>query len=136
MSACVLWDGPVDADGYGRLHGGTAHRIVYRHTHGDVPAGLDIDHTCHNADPSCAGGVSCVHRRCINPEHLEAVSRRDNTLRGKGFAATNATKTHCPKGHEYTPENTYTYSSPGQTRRCCRECNRLVQQARRERRAS
>jgi len=41
-------------------------------------------------------------------------------LRGKTVAAHNAQKTHCPQGHEFTPENTYRV---GGARRC-RECNR------------
>lgn len=32
-----------------------------------------------------------------------------------------AMRTHCPAGHEYTPENTYTYTSPS-NQRACRTC--------------
>ena len=51
---------------------------------GAIPHGYDIDHVCHNAAAvagRCAGGDSCIHRRCVNPDHLEPVTRRENTLR-------------------------------------------------------
>ena len=42
----------------------------------------------------------------------------------------NARKTHCPQGHEYTPENTYAYEAYG---RRCRTCAAEQYRARRDR---
>lgn len=55
-------------------------------------------------------------------DHLELVTSRENTLRGVSPAAQRARRTHCPAGHEFTPENTYTQPSSGQ--RKCRTCVR------------
>lgn len=74
----------------------------------------------------------CGVRRCVNPEHLEAVTHRENLLRGTGFAAVNAAKTHCPHGHEYTPENTYHNPNPNGGR-ICRTCKRKRDAERRRR---
>ena len=68
---------------------------------------MTIDHLCRN-------------RRCVNPEHLEPVSRGENVLRGDGHSARNARKTHCIRGHEFTVENSY-YAPNGKGKRC-REC--------------
>jgi hypothetical protein len=57
-----------------------------------IPPDFDIDHLCRN-------------RRCVNPEHLEAVTHRENMVRGDTFAARNAAKTHCSKGHPLSGEN-------------------------------
>jgi len=75
---------------------------------------LEIDHLCR---------VRC----CVNPDHLEAVTHRENILRGNTFAAVNAAKTHCPKGHEYTPENTRIHTGG---RRQCIACSRAYDRAR------
>jgi hypothetical protein len=61
---------------------------------------------------------------CVNPEHLEAVTKRENTLRGFGITALNYRKTHCLKGHKFTEENTY-YEKPDLNHRRCKECKRL-----------
>lgn len=106
---CWHWTGGMLPNGYGRFclakaNGGRtvlAHRYSYELAIGPVPPGLDVDHTCHNADAACAGGFNCQHRACVNPSHLEAVTRRTNTLRGRAPTAENAAKTHCPKGHPY-----------------------------------
>lgn len=122
---CWPWIASIDPYGYGafatgRAHGyyGTAHRTAYALLIGPIPEGLTIDHTCHN-ESSCIGGVSCVHRRCCNPNHLEAVPRRVNVLRGKGSAAINANKTHCPQGHPYDAANTKRPPSGGRRCRIC-----------------
>lgn len=121
---CWLWMGARNPGGYGLIwwEGGPrkAHRVAYELLVGPIPGGLQLDHTCHTNDLECTGGVTCEHRACCNPAHLEPVTNRENSLRGTSFAANNARKTHCPQGHEYTPQNTYLL----QGRRYCRACNR------------
>ncbi len=50
---------------------------------GKIPNGYNIDHLCHNVDKTCMGGNLCKHRRCVNPEHLEAVTAKVNVRRGR-----------------------------------------------------
>jgi len=84
-----------------------AHRYLYRLHRGDIPDGLVIDHLCRN-------------HGCVNPWHLEPVTDGENVLRGIGPSATNARKTHCRQGHEFTPENTRVTGK----KRSCRLCHR------------
>lgn len=113
-SPCWLWTAYCDKDGYGHwtpTHGAAgkrAHRVAYEILIGPIPEGLPLDHLCRNSP-------------CCNPNHLEPVTDRTNILRGVGFAALNAKKTHCPKGHPYSLTNTY-INSKGQ--RICRTCER------------
>lgn len=90
------------------------HTVAYIEKHGAIPEGMVLDHLCRN-------------RACINPDHLEPVTQRENILRGEGVAAKNAQKTHCKHGHQFTKENTYLY----QGKRLCRECRRLHEKAHR-----
>lgn len=88
-AACWPWTGYVAPNGYGNTSRGRGrhdwtHRIAYEATFGPVPDGMVLDHTCHTADLSCAGGPSCRHRRCCNPAHLEAVTHLVNVRRGRG----------------------------------------------------
>ncbi len=119
LGPCWTWTAAHTKAGYGQFYVGnsvwsSAHRYVYELVVGPIPAGLEIDHLCRN-------------RGCPNPEHLEAVTRLTNTMRG-GLA--NVTrqrhrqKTHCPHGHEYNARNTMMGSG---NRRRCRECLRLDQ---------
>jgi hypothetical protein len=121
---CWLWTKALNIHGYGKfsLAGRSvpAHRCAYALFVGPVPEGLDIDHTCHNIDADCAGGRTCLHRRCVNPAHLEPVTPRENVLRGRTFVADNVAKTHCPKGHPYDEANTRRYKGG----RVCRACDR------------
>lgn len=107
LSGCWEWQGYVGSRGYGKFWGGSrdylSHRWIYEYYNDKIPKGLTIDHLCRN-------------RLCCNPAHLEVVTNRENILRGIGIPAQNARKTHCPKGHGYTPENTYV--DP----RNCRHC--------------
>lgn len=119
---CHLWTGSL-VMGYGRfrINGETvgAHRWIYEQTIGPIPEGMSIDHLCHNSDLSCTDADECRHRRCVNPDHLEAVPIGENVARGG-----NGRKTHCKRGHEFTPENTYVQPSNGG--RLCRICRRDV----------
>jgi hypothetical protein len=113
---CWLWIGGLTKAGYGQFHIGPdgkggysydlAHRWCYKLWNGEIPQGLQLDHLCRV-------------RNCVNPEHLEAVTPRVNTLRGHTRAAANAAKTHCPYGHEYSPDNTI-FGTTGN--RLCRSC--------------
>lgn len=108
-SGCWLWNAATSV-GYGRFKFagrlGLTHRIAYEVLVGEIPAGLDLDHLCR-------------HRACCNPKHLEPVTHRENTIRGTGFAAISASRTHCPQGHVYDAENTIRYRGA----RYCRACH-------------
>lgn len=86
-----------------------AHIVSWELLVGPIPEGLHIDHLCRN-------------RACVNPDHLEPVTPRENTLRGAGFAAIRARQTHCLRGHEYNEKNTYHHPQRGT--RDCRACAR------------
>lgn len=125
---CWPWIAGKTSHGYGSIYfdgkSRPAHRIVYELTYGPVPDGLVLDHTCHNLT-GCYLGAGCPHRACCNPAHLEAVPQVVNFRRGD--RATQPPPTHCPRGHEYTPENTRIRSNAeGRVvGRWCRACNRL-----------
>ncbi|MEU3426621.1 HNH endonuclease [Streptomyces gardneri] len=130
---CWFWTGSGTRDGYGRITVGqralAAHRFAYELFVGPIGEGLQVDHLCHGWDATCAGGITCRHRACVNPKHLEAVTPQVNNLRGLGPAAERAKRTHCPKGHPYDEANTI-YLEPGM-RRSCRIC-RKAYEARRQ----
>lgn len=119
-TGCWLWTGAVWRNGYGKpsihVHGTRlAHRAFYIEHVGPVPDGFDIDHRCHNADPDCIRGPECLHRRCVNPDHLEPVTRRVNLTR-----AINS-RTTCEAGlHDLTLAGAV---RPGTNR--CTECWRI-----------
>lgn len=85
------------------------HRVTYEHWRGPVPPNMELNHICRN-------------RACCNPWHLEAVTRRQHVHIDPTIANINARKTHCPWGHEYTPENIYYQRNGG---RICRACRTL-----------
>lgn len=112
-SGCWLWDGPHNSHGYGLLCWNRsrqmAHKFSYEHFVGEIPGELCIDHKCRVTF-------------CVNPEHLQAVTIRVNTLLGIGPSAVNARKTHCPKGHSLDHGNLYI--PPGRYGRNCLICKR------------
>lgn len=84
---CWLWRGKVSCDGYGLIPkcSTRAHRVSYQFFNGPIPPGLVIDHACHNIDPFCPGAIWCLHKRCVNPAHLEAVTNGENVRRWQVF---------------------------------------------------
>lgn len=107
-SDCWRWLGPLNTAGYGRYWSHpyvASHRFSWVQTNGPVPDGLQLDHLCRN-------------RACVNPAHLEPVTRRENILRGVSPVAENARRDRCGQGHEFDAENTYVW----QGHRMCRIC--------------
>lgn len=119
---CWRWTSTTSRSGYGAfsVDGSTvaAYKWGYEFIVGEVPDGLQLDHTCHDWRV-CEGGPGCPHRSCVNPSHLEVVTPQENWRRSNNLMAVNARKTHCIRGHEFTPENTYTTA---RGRRSCRRC--------------
>ena len=114
-NGCWIWVGGKSGDygmfppfqGKGNVH---THVLFYRMAQGRIPDGLILDHLCRNPI-------------CCNPKHLEAVTQRENTLRGVGRSALNAVKTHCNNGHEFD----YFYKTRSGTGRGCTICRRESQ---------
>ena len=110
-SGCWVWMGSTTLKGYGKVNipnrSTMVHRVAYEHFKGPIPDGLSVDHACR---------VRC----CVNPEHMHICTNQENVLSGVGHTAMNARKTHCPRGHAYTRENTRYYKG-----RNCRECHRI-----------
>ena len=113
QSSCWLWAGNVLSNGYAkapetitRRYGiKTMHRFMYMYFSGELESELVIDHICN---------VSI----CINPEHLQQITSKENVLRSSiSPAAINSKKTHCPRGHPYS------HVDPAGSRRC-RVCHR------------
>lgn len=111
-SGCWEWTASLHSAGYGQLsykgRPRLAHRVSYELLVGEIAEGLDIDHLCRN-------------RKCVNPKHLEVVTRQVNLLRGDRGKYGKAT--HCKHGHEFSAENTRVSKATGQ--RICRECARI-----------
>lgn len=100
---CIVWTGALNSRGYGcfGVNGKSqlAHRVAYEAAHGPIPEGLTIDHLCG-------------FRRCVNPDHLEAVTGAENTRRANDAASV------CVNGHALPTERT------ARGKRACRECSR------------
>ena len=100
LGPCWLWTGTISRNGYGRTLRTTAHRVAYELFVGPIPPGLDVDHLCRV-------------RACVNPAHLEPVTRAENLWRG-ALARLPA----CPRGHPYDLVDAERH------RRRCRTCKR------------
>ena len=105
-TGCLVWKRATNRGGYGVIRLGNrswiAHRAAYHLSVGEIPPGLVLDHLCRNT-------------LCVNPDHLEPVTGRENIARA------HAAKTHCKRGHAFDSENTYLWKG----NRHCRKCNAL-----------
>lgn len=118
---CWEWIAGRDAKGYGRIsvdrRARHAHRVVWSMLVGPIPDRLEIDHRCRN-------------HGCVNPDHLELVTRRVNVRRGYSPAAFHARKIVCPAGHDLTDPANVREDSRG--RRICLPCRQALEAARRD----
>lgn len=112
-NSCWIWTASKINTGYGQinLHGAPrlAHRVSYVLFVGPIPSGMDLDHICRV-------------RSCINPKHLEPVTRSENNKRGlvgKEAARRARERTHCRRGHLLSEDN-IKWAERG--RRCCKIC--------------
>lgn len=123
-ATCWLWTGSINNAGYGRISVNNrpkyAHRVMYELVVGPIPDGLHLDHLCRV-------------RHCVNPDHLEPVTNRENTLgRGLGRAAIEHRERQrtglCSKGHSL---RLFGKLRDGGTKLYCGECARQYERARR-----
>lgn len=118
---CLRWTRSHNPEGYGQVSVAgiwrLVHRVAYELWVGPIPEDLTIDHVLARG---------CVHRDCLEPTHLEAVTNAENVRR----KPTQPTPTHCKNGHEWTAENTFDYRShDGVIRQRCIVCQRLHRNA-------
>ena len=107
-SGCALWTGALTTGGYGQIEIAgrlcLVHRVVWELEYGPIPEGIQLDHVWD---------AGCRHKHCAALAHLEPVTPAENSQRRA------ARITNCTRGHEYTPQNTYTDSAG---KRGCRTC--------------
>ncbi len=107
---CWRWLASLNKAGYGQFNIDNkmkrSHRVTYELLRGPIPEGLVLDHLCRN-------------RWCVNPWHMEAITNVENVRRGAHFWDPEK----CPRGHEYTDENT---ASDRHGYRVCLTCRRML----------
>lgn len=116
--SCWLWHGAYEEGRYGRFWDGArfalAHRWAYEFLRGPIPAGYVIDHLCRVT-------------RCVNPDHLEPVTPRENIMRSPTApTAVRARQDRCIHGH---PFNRVVLRRDGIVERVCTECRRQRKKA-------
>ena len=122
-SGCWIWMSKPEGFGYGQIYINyngkntkyRTHRLSYEIFTHQIPVGMHVLHECD--EPSC-----------VNPHHLFLGTQGDNNrdMHKKGrFVSGSKKRTHCPKGHEYSQNNTYITK---EGHRNCRMCGRISQE--------
>lgn len=115
-TGCWIWFGATMSNGYGRFDQLLAHRFAYVQFKGEIPENCEVDHRCYM-------------RACVNPDHLQAISRVENIRRQRSWGKGLQHKTVCPQGHPYSGENLYLHPNGIQSCRTCRrEADRRFKQ--------
>jgi hypothetical protein len=117
---CWLWKEHVSPTGYCNFRVGKtkeySHRFAWEiSNNAKIPKDMTVDHLCKI-------------RHCVNPNHLEIVSRGENALRGDGPCAKNLRKKLCKRGHELTSY----VRDDNKKYRACRVCCKLKMRRLRE----
>lgn len=130
LGGCIFGK-QITKNGYSQIfHKGKQqahHRVIFENLFGPIPKGMHIDHICHNvavANGMCLGERNCIHRSCINPNHLRMLTPRENQLEGlRGLK----NRVKCTNGHDLTIDGAIEVRNRpnGKTGQVCREC-RLV----------
>ena len=109
---CWPYTGCTDKKGYGLFYcahrkSGKAHRFSYKLHYGEIDEALPVDHK------------ECWTTACVNPYHLQQITNVENNDKSNSASAINKRKTHCIRGHPFTPENTIRWADGY---RHCRAC--------------
>ena len=109
-NGCLIWDGYC-LKGYPQTHirrkSRLVHRVLYFVERGPIPEEMQIDHICNQT-------------KCLNIEHLQLTTAKENTLRSSNPCALHYRKEFCSKGHEFDKVIT----RGGRTCRACSTCER------------
>lgn len=119
---CWLSNYTRRSDGYTKIDiGGKTvycHRFAFERLKGPVPDGLTLDRLCRI-------------RHCVNPDHLDPVTRRVNTLRGESPTAVAHVSDICKWGHDLG--DAYQYPHGRQCRTCTTNRTKIYRQRKKER---